>query len=49
MDLIIFSSLSAIAVFGASYMYIACAVIAFIGTLLPIPKAVRSREKRKLA
>jgi MFS family permease len=41
LDLIIFSSLSAVAVFGASYLYLGCAIIAAIGTCLPIPKKVK--------
>ncbi|MFX3629663.1 MAG: MFS transporter [Ectobacillus sp.] len=38
LDLIIFGALSAIALYGPAYLYGACAIVALIGTLLPIRK-----------
>lgn len=48
-DLIIFSSIAGIAVFGFEKMFLACAAVALVGNLLPIkPVAIQSKSKIKV-
>lgn len=48
-DLIIFSSIAGIAVFGFEKMFLACAAVALVGSLLPIkPVTIQSESKIKV-